>query len=82
MVNFVVSRAVDAAFLLEDSLKTADVGDLSVLADETARLFVTKGGFKHAEMDEGARRIARSSGSVDQKRASKPLTTSGCRRSH
>ena len=50
-VDFAFERAVDAVRLVEESLRAAAAPPLENAATELAALFVTKGGYTHAEVD-------------------------------
>lgn len=55
--RFILSRTVDAALVVEDSLRAAALPDIDTLAASLQRVYLTKGGFTHAAVDEAAGRL-------------------------
>jgi Fic family protein len=56
-VDFVLARTIDAALVVEESLRAASAGDAGTIADSLRRLYVTRGGFTHAAVDEAGVRL-------------------------
>src|SRR5207248_11771890 len=58
-VTFSLDRVLDAIKLVDESMRGALVPDPEVAADALRGLYVTKGGYSHAEVDEAGKKLVK-----------------------
>jgi len=56
-VTFSLDRVLDAIKLVDESMRSALVPDPGAAADALRQLYVTKGGYSHAEVDEAGKKL-------------------------
>ncbi len=56
--HFMLFRILDAMQLVEESLRGAEAPSLSDVTSSIAELYITRGGFAHADVDEAAYKLA------------------------